>query len=306
MQGLELCREFYRQCAAPAVEKRFGERAGRIAAGLVGQGSDCLGYDDEISRDHDFGPGCCLWLTDEDDEAFGAELRELYASLPAEFMGFRRSTQPQGADRVGVMRISQFYARFTGCLGTPPNEAAWLRVPEHFLAAATSGEVFRDDAGVFSRIRASLLPCYPRDVRLKKLAARVFAMGQAGQYNYPRIVRRGDGPAAMLALDEFARAALSALHLLNRRYLPYYKWAFRSARGLPRLQQAESELEALFAEDALSRREELIESICGQVRTALAQDELTDSRETFLAAQAGEIMKRIDSDFLKNLGVSVG
>jgi hypothetical protein len=203
------------------------------------------------------------------------------------------------------MRISQFYARFTGCPGTPPNEAAWLRAPEHFLAAATSGEVFRDEAGEFSRIRESLLPCYPRDVRLKKLAARVFVMGQAGQYNYPRICKRGDGPAAMLALDEFARAALSALHLLNRRYMPYYKWAFRSARGLPRLQQAERELEALYT-SAHSERQGLIESICGQVRTALAQDELTDSSETFLVAQAGEVMKRIDSDFLKNLGVSVG
>lgn len=305
MQGLELCREFYEQCAAPAIEERLGERAVRVAAGLVGQGSDCLGYDDELSRDHDFGPGCCLWLTDADYEACGSELASLYASLPAEFMGFRRNVQPQGADRVGVMKISQFYARFTGCPGTPPNEAAWLRIPEHFLAAATSGAVFRDDPGEFSRVRESLLPCYPRDVRLKKLAARVFAMAQAGQYNYPRICKRGDGPAAMLALDEFVRAALSALHLLNRRYLPYYKWAFRSARELPRLQQAVRELETLFSAPEAGRQD-IIESICRRVRLALADDGLSDSGETFLVPQAQQIMSHIESDYLKHLGVSVG
>lgn len=305
MQGLELSREFYRQCAAPAIAERFGERASRIAAGLAGQGSDCLGYDDEISRDHDFGPGCCLWLTDGDFAEFGSELQKLYDALPGEFMGFSRNTTPQAAGRVGVIPISRFYAQFTGCPDVPPNEASWFRIPEHFLNAATSGEVFIDDLGEFTRIRKALLPCYPRDVLLKKLAARVFVMGQAGQYNYGRIVKRGDSPAAMLALDEFVRAALSALHLLNRRYMPYYKWAFRSARALPRLAVAVGELELLFSAPEADRKS-IIESVCVSVRDALAEDGLSSISESFLVPQAEEIMKRIGSDYLKKLGVSVG
>lgn len=305
MQGLELSREFYIQCAAPAIEERFGERACRVAAGLAGQGSDCLGYDDDISRDHDFGPGCCLWLTDEDFAALGPELQKLYDSLPNEFMGFSRNNTPQGSGRVGVIPINRFYSQFTGCPNVPTNDAAWLRIPEHFLAAATSGEVFRDDLGEFTGIRKALLPCYPRDVRIKKLAARVFAMGQAGQYNYVRIMKRGDGPAAMLALDEFVRAALSAIHLLNKRYMPYYKWAFRSARTLPRLAEAVRELDLLYS--ALNdERQDIIESICGHVRGALSEDELSSISESFLVTQAEEIMKQIESDYLKKLGVSVG
>ncbi len=305
MQGLELSREFYIQCVAPAIEERIGERSCRVAAGLSGQGSDCLGYDDEISRDHDFGPGCCLWLTDADFAAFGSELRKLYDSLPNEFIGFSRNNTPQGSPRVGVIPISRFYAQFTGCPDVPPNDAAWFRIPEHFLAAATSGEVFRDDQGEFTRIREALLPCYPRDVLLKKLAARVFAMGQAGQYNYGRILKRGDGPAAMLALDEFVRASLSAIHLLNRRYMPYYKWAFRSARALPRLAEAVRELELLFSASD-SERQDIIESISGRIRDALCEDGFSSIRESFLVPQAEEIMKRIESDYLKKLGVSAG
>ena len=305
MQGLELSREFYIQCAAPAIAERFGERACRVAAGLAGQGSDCLGFDDDISRDHDFGPGCCLWLTDNDFAAFGRELQELYDSLPNEFMGFSRNMTAQGSGRVGVMPISRFYSQFTGCPDVPPNDAAWLRIPEHFLAAATSGKVFFDELGEFSRIRKALLPCYPRDVRFKKLAARVFVMGQAGQYNYGRIIKRGDGPAAMLALDEFVRAALSAVHLLNKRYMPYYKWAFRSARTLPRLSEAVRELDSLYSASG-AERQDMIESICGHVRGALQADGLTSIPESFLVPQADEIMKRIESEYLKKLGVSVG
>jgi len=305
LQGLELCREFYIQCAAPAIAERFGERASRVAAGLAGQGSDCLGFDDDISRDHDFGPGCCLWLTDNDFAAFGRELQQLYDSLPGEFMGFSRNTTAQGSGRVGVMQISRFYSQFTGCPDVPPNDAAWLRIPEHLLAAATSGEVFFDEIGEFSRIRKALLPCYPRDVRLKKLSARVFTMAQAGQYNYGRILKRGDSPSAMLALDEFVRAALSAIHLLNERYMPYYKWAFRSARMLPRLADAVRELDLLYSAQE-TELQDMIESICIRVIGVLREDGLSSISESFLVPQAEEIMKRIENDYLKKLGVSVG
>lgn len=305
MQGLELSREFYRYSVAPAIAEQFGKLACRVAAGLAGQGSDCLGYDDDISRDHDFGPGCCLWMTDEDYAAFGSELQELYVSLPNEFMGFSRNVTAQASGRLGVIPISRFYTQFTGCPDIPPNDAAWIRIPEHHLASATSGEVFYDDLGEFSRIRKALLPCYPRDVRLKKLAARVFVMAQAGQYNYVRIMKRGDGPAAMQALDEFVRASLSAVHLLNKRYMPYYKWAFKSARALPWLAEAVKELDSLYSTSE-AERQNIIESICLRVRGALQEDGLSSISESFLVPQAEEIMKRIESDYLKKLGVSVG
>ena len=304
MPGLELCRQFYLQCGAPLIERTFGENGRRFAAGLAGPGSDCLGFDDELSRDHDFGPGFCLWLTDEDDETFGGELRRLYSELPRQFGGCVRNTTPQGADRVGVMRIGDFYRRYTGSRDIPEGDAAWLRIPEHLLAAAVSGEVFRDGLGEFSRIRSGLLPCYPEDVRLKKLAARLFTMAQAGQYNYGRIMKRHDAAAAALALSEFARAALSAVHLLNRSYMPYYKWAFRSARRLPLLSDVVTELDALFLPE--TDREALIETICSRVSEFLKKEGLSLARDTFLIAHAEEVTLRIKSAALRNMGIMVG
>lgn len=61
--GMELAREFYEQAGRPMLQQKYPEYVGRIAAGLVGEGSECLGFDDAFSVDHDFGPGFCLWLT---------------------------------------------------------------------------------------------------------------------------------------------------------------------------------------------------------------------------------------------------
>ncbi|MCR5335848.1 MAG: DUF4037 domain-containing protein [Synergistes sp.] len=304
MQGLELCRRYYEEIAAPLIEEKFGGGAYRFAAGLAGEGSECLGFDDEISRDHDFGPGFCLWLTDEDFEKYGAELKKLYDELPKEFMGISRNVQPQAAHRVGVMRTGDFYGRFTGCRSVPPDEAAWFRIPSHLLAAATSGAVFRDDFGGFSEIRRALLPCYPRDVRLKKLAARVFVMAQAGQYNYPRCVRRGDMPAAAFALSRFAEAALEAIHLINERYAPYYKWLYRSAEKLPLLRDAAASAGSLFA--CRGGETEKIEYICDLTAAELRKSGLSGSNESFLTYHAEEIMLRIDSAYLKRFGVMIG
>ena len=77
----------------------------RAAAGLSGQGSECLGLDDEISRDHDFGPGFCIWLSDEDFDQYGEELQAAYRELPREFLGFTRLDSGKGA-QVLVSRTS--------------------------------------------------------------------------------------------------------------------------------------------------------------------------------------------------------
>ena len=99
MKGLEAARRLYAEKGAAIIHEHFPEYEGRIAVGLAGSGSQCLGFDDEISRDHDFEPGFCLWLTDADDARIGIELSRKTRELVRQpcFAGFRARHCPASA-----------------------------------------------------------------------------------------------------------------------------------------------------------------------------------------------------------------
>ena len=108
MRGLEEARAFYEERGAEMLHRRFPEYEGRIAVGLAGHGSECFGFDDEISRDHDYEKGFCLWIDDETDLAIGVELSRAYRQLT----GRGETGRSTMAERtVGVHRISDFYRR---------------------------------------------------------------------------------------------------------------------------------------------------------------------------------------------------
>ena len=56
VSGLELSRQFYHRLVRPILHAEFpGLRHG---AALPGRGSEVLGFDDEMSTDHDWNRGC--------------------------------------------------------------------------------------------------------------------------------------------------------------------------------------------------------------------------------------------------------
>lgn len=175
--GLELCRKYYDAFGAPMLERNFGDILPRLAVGLAGEGSECLGYDDALSRDHDFGAGFCIWVPDDLPEETVQRLQSAYAALPKSYYGITRTEMPEADGRVGVCRQSAFFRRLLGTPGVPETEQEWLAVGDGMLAAACSGAVFRDDAGAFSGVRRRLALGYPEEVRLRRLAQ---ALGRHG------------------------------------------------------------------------------------------------------------------------------
>ncbi|MFT4174740.1 MAG: DUF4037 domain-containing protein [Rhodocyclaceae bacterium] len=291
MHGLALSRSYY-DTHKDALLAPFAAYRPRIAAGLVGMGSECFGFDDALSRDHDFGPGFCLWLNAADHAAIGAPLQAAYDALPPGHAGFgARRTNSRSGQRVGVFGIADFYTRFLGAPQLPISDADWLQIPEELLATAVNGEVFSDPLGEFSAIRQRLLAYYPEGVRRLKLATAVAKMAQSGQYNLPRAVARNASVTALLAQAEFARHACLAAYALNARYAPFYKWLHRGVANLPRLASLHDKLDRL-ARLPTTQAAALVEEICADVLIELVAQGFTVPGDAFLETHVDAILGR--------------
>ena len=293
------------------LEREFGDVVSRIAVGRVGHGSECFGYDDEISRDHDWFTGFRLWITEEDERAFGFRLERAYLKLRKEFPpdgeGGGTGSSKLGDAEDGVIAIGEFYRRHLGFPGAPENWRQWLHTPGHAFAEATNGAVFRDDLGVFSGIRDAILNGMPEDVRRKKIAARAVFMAQSGQYNYLRCLRHGEPGAAALALGEFVRNAAEMVFLLNRRFAPYYKWVFRAMRDLPKLGSCSASLaDLLTGPGSVEAKTEKIERVCADIVSELKAQALTDRDDVYLEPHAFSIQSGIGNHEIRELHIMEG
>ena len=309
MNGLELSRRYFEQFGRPMLEERFPELMPFLAAGLFGAGSECFGYDDEISRDHDFEPGFCPFLPEEAvvDRRAAFLLERAYAGLPKTFEGVTRTMlKPVGGARRGVLRTEEFFRKTVGSPNGAFSLSEWLSLPEQALAEATNGEVFFDNFGEITRIR-EMLAYFPEDVRRKRLAGHLLLMAQAGQYNYPRCLAHGETGASQLAAGELVRSAMSCAFLLSRRYQPYYKWRFRALRSLPLLSELAEPLERLLTTgndpERAKEKTDLIEQICAAVLAQVRLQELSDAVGEDLERHAWQVNDRVENPELRNLHI---
>lgn len=292
--GLELCEAFYQEFGIPMIRSRFPAYETMIAVGLVGEGSDCFGYDDEISRDHDFGPGFCMWLTDQIYDDIGEELQKAYDELPLSYMGITRITTAKAQKRVGVFRIKDFYENLIGLTDIPTTQNQWLYLEDYRLATVTNGKVFRDDLGEFSRIRKGIAAYYPEEVRLKKIARQAALMAQSGQYNYSRMFGRGDKVTAMIVLSEFMKHTMSMVYLLNRKYAPFYKWMHKGMDRLIILSKMKDILSVLADMPVGDERiPQTIELIVAMIIAEMKKQSLTTGDDNFLENHTDKILKGI-------------
>ena len=312
MQGLELSRAFFEEWGRPMLEREFPQLLPFLAAGLMGSGSECFGYDDEVSRDHDFEPGFCLFLPGEEtvDRRSAFLLERAYAGLPRAYRGFRRPILlPVGGARRGVLRLGDFFAEKCGSPDGSLTLLQWLSVPEESLAEAVNGEVYFDNYGELTRLRA-ILRYYPEDVRRKKLAGQLLLMAQAGQYNYRRCLLHGEPGSAGLAAAEFVKSAMSVFFLLHRRYQPYYKWSFRALRELPEAASQAKKLEQILSigngPEESREKTALMEELCSLVSEHLAAQGLSRVPGTELEDHAYAVNDRVEDPNLRNLHILAG
>ena len=332
MKGLELSKNFYMEYGLPMIREEFPMLEDKLAFGLIGSGSECFGYDDLISIDHDFDPGFLIFVGDDIDEDTKFKLERAYAKLPRTYKGYERAIMsPVGGNRRGVKRISDFLYEKIGKSDAKLSVYDWLSIPEQSLAELTNGEIWKDDSDIISSIRLKL-STLPEDIKLKKLAGETLIMAQSGQYNYDRCISHDELGAARLALYEFVNATMHVTFLLNEVYMPFYKWRFRALRDLswPQMFKIKSELNDIdgIEDDCLievSLEDKLvsllnvpddkmfgnkihreIDLIAKVFVERFRIDSLTSSDDLYLEKQAYEINNKIKDNDLRNMHILVG
>ena len=283
MQGIELSRRFYTDIVRPWLKTTAPDL--EHAAALVGYGSELLGFDDELSKDHNWGPRVHLYI---ERSSFNQRARELVAefsnAVPSHFLGepigWRSRPHPpsSGGEAIGAiehgLEIHTIEGMLERLLGIRSVEGLtslqWLSFAEQRLLAFTGGAVFHDDSQRLTRAR-SALAYFPDDVWLYKIACqwRRIAeeqafVGRAGQV--------GDDLGSRVIAGRLVRDIMRMAFLLSRRYAPYPKW-FGSAFGQLPLADALSPLlrEALRAEGWPERGE-----VLASAYLVLARQQLTE------------------------------
>lgn len=302
-------RRFYDEQVAELIHRSFPEYESRIAVGIAGEGSDCFGYDDEISRDHDFGTGVCLWVSDEDMERFGYKLSIAYNELVD---SARRSYYTKRLrERRGVMTIHDFYSDILQIDCDTDHchlsETDWYYLDHSCLKTATNGEIFRDDLGMFSSFRRLLLGYYPDRIWRMRIAEQLHAYAAALQVNYARCMSRRDTVAAQMCRSQGLGAAMELYFLLRREYPPYYKWTFRALSELDRegtfSEKIRSLAEAVLRPDAwegikyhpdrINRADRIVnlsEEIASELEDMLLERQMIGRRTRYLEVHVDEVL----------------
>lgn len=286
IKGLEIDREYYENIGRPMLEEKFIDYFSEMTIGMFGEGSDCFGFDDSYSMDHDWGPGFYIWLESDLYKIIGEELQREYDALPADYRGYKRMNTEHGRRRIGVSNVDDFCSYYLGKMAYDEwksrgeiSSAHMLEIPEYKLAAFCNGMIFKeygsfgdkehsvhdsdekttgrslDTRGTIIGLRTYISEYYDKSTAIKLLCQRLAEFGQNAQYNYPRMKKRGDSAAAMQLLHTGLRRAVQAAYILNKLYAPHDKWLMKGTESFNILK----DIPELIKEITIEGAKELLE-----------------------------------------------
>lgn len=193
------------------------------AAALVGWGSQVLGFDDDRSADHGWGPQMTVFVGGAEVAAVSRRIDE---RLPETFEGFDVRFGWDGVDArrwVEVSTVAGWFAdRLRIDVTRPIGAVTWLTTPQQLLLEATAGAVFHDGPGALTEVRA-MLAWYPDDVWRYLVASQFQRLAQEEAF-VGRTAEVGDDLGSRLVAARVVRDVVRLAFLLERRYAPYSKW----------------------------------------------------------------------------------
>jgi hypothetical protein len=238
--GLDLSEKYFFEDVKPILGKFFPHL--KYSGGLIGSGSEVLGYDDEMSRDHHWGPRLILFLTDADYTNLSSSIdKSLRQNLPATCHGFPTNFSKPDKNGVRLMEtasaieISHFIdiitikEYFNNLLGidiyNKPSVIDWLSFPQQVLLSIQSGRIFHDQLGL-NDIR-NKLNYYPHDIWFYLMASSWQRIGQE-EHLAARARLTGQDIGFSIIASRLVRDIIQLGFLLERKYAPFGKWLEKS------------------------------------------------------------------------------
>jgi hypothetical protein len=238
--GLELSRLFFEEWVQPALAAEYP--ALRYDAAVIGTGSEVLGFDTPMSRDHHWGPRVSLFVAPDDLDSYNGPIHEFFRHhLPYEFRDYptsfeeipgepgtlRFETKTSGPvnHRIEVTTLNHmldWYLDFDWHRDTALTITDWLTIPQQKLRTLVAGAVYHAGLGDLPAMREHF-GWYPHDVWLYLLAAGWTRISQEEAF-VGRTGDVGDEVGSRLIAGRLVRDLMMLCFLMEKQYAPYPKW----------------------------------------------------------------------------------
>jgi hypothetical protein len=265
IKGMELGESFFYECGLPIIKKYYPDL--KFSAGLLGYGSDVLGYDDEVSTDHMWGPRFYLFLNDNDIHIRYDLIALFEENLPYTYKGYSVNFSKPNQDDNGVRNaefinsgnvspliwihtIDEFVNDYLGLV--PENSTDWLSISENRLLGFTSGKLFIDNLK-FTELQKKL-SFYPHDVWLYLIASQ-WALISEEQAFVKRTSDCFDELGSQIICTRIAERLMRLCFLYCKKYAPYSKWFGTGFKQLPIDKEIIDEIYAAVSTQSISNRE---------------------------------------------------
>lgn len=192
------------------------------AAGLLGWGSDVLGYDTERSTDHGWGPRVVVLVDASEVERVR---KAVESGLPGEYDGHAVRFGWDSQEPVHHVTVATLGDWLRGHLGFDASQgigiADWLVTPQQQLLGVVAGQVYADD-GRLAAVRDALA-WYPDQIWRWLLACQWSRIAQEEAF-VQRTYEVGDELGSRVVAARLVRDVMRLALLQSRTYAPYTKW----------------------------------------------------------------------------------
>lgn len=274
---INVSRQFFAEVLLPILRRDFPVETAQSAFGVFGYGSEVMGMDDEYSSDHHWGIRVNAVMPDALYHHRGRTIAQaVIPYLPESYKGYDVRSGFSGGSGLSITGLESYLKTTIGVDHAPESHADWLAAPEEDIIHIVNGEVWLDEVGRFSQIRAVLQGYYPEPVRLRRIAHWCRYFSGMGSYALKRAILRNNEYYATITFSRAVRWAVQLAFMLEREYYPYDKWTYAFFQRLPRLYPPMAPLvdEAVQLSTPWARKLELLNCMADVIDHFLVEDGL--------------------------------